>query len=47
MDTKRKIVPLNMVVRMENGTVYFSADEITVVFQFIGVNHFGFGQKKL
>lgn len=46
MDTKRKIVPLNMVGRMENGTVYFSADEITVVFQFIGVNHFGFGQKK-
>ena len=46
MDTKRKIVPLNMVGRTENGTVYFSADEITVVFQFIGVNHFGFGQKK-
>lgn len=46
MDTKCKIVPLDMVGRTENGTVYFSADEITVFFQFIGVNHFGFGQKK-
>lgn len=45
MDTKCKIVPLDMVGRTENGTVYFSADEITVFFQFIGVNHFGFGQK--
>ena len=35
-----------MVGRTENGTVYFSADEKTVVFQFIGVNHFDFGQKK-
>lgn len=46
MDTKCKIVPLDMVGRTENGTVYFSADEITVFFQFIGVNHFGFGLKK-
>lgn len=46
VDTKCKIVPLDMVGRTENGTVYFSADEITVFFQFIGVNHFGFGQKK-
>ena len=30
---KCKIVPLDMVGRTENGTVYFSADEITVFFQ--------------
>uniref|UniRef100_A0AB33J4L4 Uncharacterized protein n=1 Tax=Prevotella sp. GTC17254 TaxID=3236794 RepID=A0AB33J4L4_9BACT len=46
MGAKREIVSLDMVGRTENGTVYFSADEITVVFQFIGVNYFGFGQKK-
>ena len=40
MDTKCKIVPLDMVGRTENGTVYFSADEITVFFQFIGANSY-------
>ena len=46
MSAKREILSFDMVGRTENGTVYFSADEKTVVFQFIGVNHFDFGQKK-
>jgi len=40
---KCKIVPLDMVGGTENDMMNFSADKIAVIFQFVGINKFGFG----
>lgn len=46
MGAKCKIVPLDMIGGTENGTVNFSADKIAVIFQFIGINKFGFEEER-
>lgn len=43
MGAKCKIVPLDMVGGTENDMMNFSADKIAVIFQFVGINKFGFG----